>query len=205
MNKRRGRSAYTLMELLLVMAIIVIVAAAATPSFRGAMRNSALSSGASDVRAALVRTHVMAMKTGRIHAFQYEQDGMKYKIEPWIGGDDSLESKEGTSGAFAVAPTGVENSEQTLPEQTRFVLGDAMQQSRGQQVEEEMMSLGGAGATWSRPILFFPDGTATDAFIVIGNDFERGIRIDLRGLTSAVTVSQLSDLEQLEQEAAVSP
>src|SRR5438046_543268 len=41
---RRVRGAYTLMELLLVLAIIVIVAAAAAPSFRGVMRSAALKS-----------------------------------------------------------------------------------------------------------------------------------------------------------------
>src|SRR3954454_8973003 len=89
------RRAYTLMELLLVLAIIVIAAAAAAPSMRRSLRNAAVKSAANDVRTALTRAHVVAMKTGRIHVFQYETNGTKYKIEPWIGDDDSLESKDG--------------------------------------------------------------------------------------------------------------
>src|SRR5262245_49126905 len=142
-RRRHQRRAYTLMELLLVMAIIVIVAAAATPSFRGAMRNAALSSAANDVRAALTRSHVMAMKTGRVHAFQYEMDGSKYKIEPWIGNDDALEGTGGDPSASlaTTSATAAENNELKLPDDITFVLGDAGMESRGQQIEAEIMSL----------------------------------------------------------------
>src|SRR4051812_2749380 len=115
MNPRR---AYTLMELLLVLAIIVIAAAAVAPSFRGVMRGATLKSAASDVRAALTKTHVLAMKSGRTHMFQYELGGSKYKIEPYLAGDDELESAEGDpSGAFAgSSPTQQPAPEKTLPE-----------------------------------------------------------------------------------------
>src|SRR5438477_2579418 len=103
-NRRRTtdrRAAYTLMELLLVLAIIVIAAAAVAPSLRGTMRNTALKSAASTVRAELTRAHVMAMRTGRIHMFQYELGGTKYKLEPYIGADDALESKDGDASSAA--------------------------------------------------------------------------------------------------------
>src|SRR4029079_6295878 len=97
----RYRPAYTLMELLLVLAIIVIAAAAAAPAFRGVMRSATLRSAANEVRAALAKTHVMAMRSGRTHLFQYELGGSKYKMEPYIAGDDELESAAGDpSGAM---------------------------------------------------------------------------------------------------------
>ena len=202
MQPRRG---YTLIELLLVLAIIVIAAAAAAPSLRRTVRNVAVKSAANDVRAALTRTHVLAMKTGRIHVFQFEVGGTKYKIEPWIGDDDALESKDGDpNSALAASSSSKAVVEPTLPEGTKFVVGDTAGSSRGQRVEEGIVGMGGSGVTWSRPILFFPDGSAADAFVVVGNDYQTGIRVDLRGMTSSVRVSDVSDLRKLEQDATSS-
>src|SRR5262245_56086263 len=159
-----ARCGYTLMEILLVLAIIVIAAAAVGPSLRGVARGAALKSAANDVRAALTRSHVLAMKTGRIHAFQYELGGSKFKIEPWIGDDDALENRTGDDTG-AVAPQSPAAREQTLPDDIKFALGDAAVESRGERVEQELSTVGGSGSgvTWSRPILFYPDGTTSDA------------------------------------------
>src|SRR5439155_5580578 len=117
------RSAYTLIELLLVLAIIVIAAAAAAPSLRRSLRNAAVKAAANDVRTALTRAHVLAMKSGRIHVFHYEVGGTKYKIEPWIGDDDALESKDGDPNAvFAARSQPGATREPALPEETRFAL-----------------------------------------------------------------------------------
>lgn len=198
MRPRRG---YTLMELLLVLAIIVIAAAAVAPSFRGVMRSAALKAAANAIRAELTRAHVHAMKTGRIQVFQYELGGTKYKVEPYIGADDDLESPDGDpNSAFAAAPTSSQNvkPEKTLPEGTKFAAGDAAVESRSERVEQELSSAGGSGVTWSRPILFYPDGSSVDAFVVVGNDHHVGIRVDLRGMTGAVRVGEVSDLQKLE-------
>jgi type II secretion system protein H len=194
--RRRG---YTLIELLLVLAIIVIAAAAVAPSMGRMARNSTLQAAAGDVRAELTRTHVQAMKTGRSYVFQYELGGRKYKVEPWIGDDDALESKDGDPNAAFVmeSPTGVPKGERSLPEGIKFALGDAAIESRGERIEQALGSSGTA-TTWSRPILFYPDGSSADAFVVIANDHEAGIRLDLRGLTGAVKVGELTSLQELE-------
>jgi len=194
------RGGYTLIELLLVLAIIVIAAAAAAPAFRGVMRSATLRSAANEVRAALAKTHVMAMRSGRTHLFQYELGGSKYKMEPYIAGDDELESAAGDpSGAMAGAtPTQTTTPDKSLPEGIKFAAGDAAIESRAERIEREVGTTGDGGVTWSRPILFFTDGSSVDAFVVVGNDYERGIRIDLRGMTSAVKVSDIGDLKQLE-------
>ena len=89
------RPAFTLMEMLLVLAILVITAALSAPALRGVMRNAELTSAAEKVRTEWTRGHVLAMKTGRIHVFRYEPNGRKYKTEPWLADDDALESAAG--------------------------------------------------------------------------------------------------------------
>src|SRR5947208_13714092 len=115
MSPRRG---YTLMELLLVLAILVIAAAVTAPSFGRTLRRMAVTSAANDVRTALTKAHVLAMKTGRTRVFQYELGGSKYKIEAYVAGDDELESAQGDpSGAFAGSSTSPQPAaEKKLPE-----------------------------------------------------------------------------------------
>src|SRR5437870_7770907 len=124
MNRRHG---YTLLELLLVLAIIVIAAAAVAPSFGRVMRGVSLKSAANDVRTALTKAHVLAMKSGRTQAFQYELGGSKFRIEAYIAGDDELESAEGDpSGAMAGAtPSQHVSPDKSLPEGIKFAAGDA--------------------------------------------------------------------------------
>jgi prepilin-type N-terminal cleavage/methylation domain-containing protein len=192
---------YTLMELLLVLAIIVIAAAAVAPRMTGVMRNVTLNSAAQTVRAELTRAHVMAMKTGRVQVFQYEPGGRKYKLEPWIAGDDAIESPNGqeNSTPSSHAKTQVEPM---LHEGAKFAAGDAAVESRSEKIEQELTD--SHGTAWSRPIMFYPDGSAGDAYIVVGNDHNAGIRIDLRGMTAAVHLSEIKDLKLLEEDTTLS-
>jgi type II secretory pathway pseudopilin PulG len=194
---RPFRPAYTLLEILLVLAIIVVAAAAVAPSFRRMARNSNLKAAAGEVRADLTRAHVLAMKSGRVQVFQYELGGRKFKIEPWIGDDEALEGK-GTEVATPATtnPDGTPKGERNLPEGIKFALGDASFESRGERIEQQLETSG--GTEWSRPILFFPDGSSADAFLVVANEVEAAIRLDLRGMTGAVKVSDITSLQELE-------
>ena len=187
------------MELLLVLAIIVIAAAAVAPRMTGMMRNVALSSAANTVRAELTRAHVLAMKTSRVQVFQYELGGRKYKIDPWIGGDDVIENASGEENS-APPPAAKNMTTPMLPEGTKFAAGDAAIESRSEKISQELQS----DTTWSRPIMFYPDGSAGDAYIVVGNEHNVGIRIDLRGMTAAVRVGEVKDLKILEEDTTLS-
>src|SRR5262245_17319186 len=201
-----ARRGYTLMELLLVLAILVVAAAVTAPSLARTMRRTALVAAGEDVRAALTKAHVLAMKSGRTQMFQYELGGSKYKTEPYIAGDDEIESAEGDpTGAFAGSTTSQQPApEKTLPEGIKFTAGDFAMESRAERIEREVGTTSSGGATWSRPILFFTDGSAVDAFVVIGNEHNSGIRIDLRGMTATLKVSDVSDLKKLEDSQPLS-
>lgn len=201
-DRRRisGRLAgYTLMEMLLVLAIVVIAAAAVAPRMTGMLRSVTLTSAANTVRAELTRAHVTAMKTGRAQVFSYEVGGRKFKVESWVGGDDAIEGAGREDGGSA--PAAAKNMpDRTLPEGTKFAAGDSAAESRSEKISQEMQS----DATWSRPIMFYPDGSAGDAYIVVGNEHNAGIRVDLRGMTAAVRVSEIKDLKLLEEDTTLS-
>ena len=200
---------FTLMEILLVLAIIVAVMAMAAPAFTGAIENQRLRNAADIVRAQFTRAHVKAMKTGRIQVFRYEVGGREFRLEPWVAGDDTLEAAQ-TPGFGPVQPTaattpqsGAEGESATsdlrrqLPENIIFVGGDAAAESRSLEIEAALQSVASREAQWSRPIMFYPDGATSDAFVIVASPRAVGIRVDLRGMTGTATVGDISSLSDL--------
>jgi type II secretory pathway pseudopilin PulG len=188
------------MELLLVLAVLVVLAAASLPALRGVMRDQALKAAADSIRTEWTRTHVRAMKTGRIHVFRYELGGSKYMVQPFIAGDDELEGATPAGGFDSAENPADLGFEKELPEGTHFAAGDALLESRSLSVEQQVQDATSFQGEWSRPILFYPDGSTSDAFVVIGNDREVGLRIDLRGMTGFASVGELASLEELTSE-----
>jgi hypothetical protein len=162
------------------------------------MQDAELKSAADAVRTEWTRSHVRAMKTGRIQVFRYELGGQKYTVQPWIAGDDALEGNESVDTGFGT-PAGedtVRGDGYELPEGTLFAAGDAAQESRSLSIEQAASDATQFSGEWSRPILFYPDGSTSDAFVLIGNERKVGIRIELRGMTGAAKVSDVVALEE---------
>lgn len=219
---RSGRRGLTLMELLLVLAILVLTAAISLPALRGTLRNQQLSRAGDIVRVEWARAHVRAMKTGRIQMFRYQVGGPGFRVEPWAAGDDMLEAAtvqypDGLGLAAAPAgfgasappapqtpPANVQVDEQgnpqsdryRLPEEITFVAGDARTESRAMKIEQTILE-SERNVEWSRPILFYPDGSTSDAFVIVGGPQQTGVRIDLRGLTGAAKVSEIAPVDEL--------
>ena len=201
---------FTLMEILLVLAIVVAVMAMAAPAFTGAIENQRLRNAADIVRTQFARAHVKAMKTGRIQVFRYEVGGTEFRLEPWVAGDDTLEAAQNTGfGPVQPQPTvaetqpGAEEGTATtdlrrqLPGDIIFVGGDAAAESRSLEIEANMQGVSSGAAEWSRPIMFYPDGATSDAYVIVASPRAAGIRVDLRGMTGTATVGDISPLSDL--------
>jgi hypothetical protein len=187
--------------MLLVLAILVVVAAVAAPALRGVMQNAALKNAADTVRVHWTKAHVRAMKTGRIQVFRFEQEGAQFTVQPWAAADDELESAPPIQGfgedEEVVSPRLDKNQAVTLPEGTKFVAGSAALESRSQSVEEGIRDANRFEANWSQPILFYPDGSTSDAYVIVANEREAAIRVDLRGLTGSATIGEVTDKDEL--------
>jgi prepilin-type N-terminal cleavage/methylation domain-containing protein len=193
------RNGFTLLEMLLVLAILVAIAALAAPALRGVVLSAKLRAAGDTVRTEWTRAHVKAMKSGRIQVFRYELGGSKYSIQPWIAGDDALESSAAATQGFGAADqtqdTANTGEGRELPEGILFTTGDTAFEARSAAVEQTAMDATQFEAEWSRPILFYPDGSTSDAFVVIANEKKIGLQINLRGMTGTASLSELMSLE----------
>jgi len=199
----RSRRGFTLLEILLVLAIMVAVMALAAPAFSGVMENQRLRTAADMVRTEWTRAHVRAMKTGRIQVFRYQIGASEFKLEPWAAGDDTLEAAPSNGFAPVQQPVKQDADEtsvlasNTLPEGITFLGGDAAAEARSMAIEESLQGISSAANEWSRPIMFYPDGATSDAFVIVASPREVGIRVDLRGMTGTATMSEISALKEL--------
>jgi prepilin-type N-terminal cleavage/methylation domain-containing protein len=192
-SSRASRRGFTLMEMLLVLVILVVLAALATPVFYRSVRDATLRSAGEQVRTEWNKAHIKAMKTGRIYVFRFQPGGRKFQIEPYTAEDDTLDAVSSTS-TFAPPPQAEKddpNSRNQLPEGIKFLEGLTVEEERTK-VVEEAMGIGAGGGEWSKPILFYPDGVSSDAWLVVADEHDSAIRVELRGLTGLAVIGDLT-------------
>ncbi len=168
------RSGFTLLEILLVLAVFVAITAMAVPAVTGIFSGQQMRSAADIVRARLADARVRAIKTGDVYAFFYQRGGGDYWVAPMNTGFQSL-----TGGAAAPS------FQHTLENEIIFSAGETMQDARSAHVAENGSR---QFASW-RPVLFYPDGTSQDATILLRSKTGLQMEVNLRGLTGVASRS----------------
>jgi type II secretory pathway pseudopilin PulG len=175
----------TLLEVLLVLALLVALASVAWPSLEPALAGVELRKSAERIRVEWNRARVEALTEGSVVLFRYEPQGNHYSLER----QPEPEYIAGSMGADASAQLNPEaqSREYFLPERITFVESEIS----GGAVEPASAYLGDAGAEWSDAVIFYPDGSASNARLVLQNEREQRIEVSLRGLTGVVTVGDV--------------
>ncbi|MCA9175553.1 MAG: prepilin-type N-terminal cleavage/methylation domain-containing protein [Planctomycetales bacterium] len=217
MNRHQG---FTLMELLLVLAILVVAGAVTIPVAIGPLEGQRLLKAGDQVRAAFNRARVAAMRTGQIHFFRFQPNSNQYAIEALADGESMVEASAevmmqfngaggagGLSGGLvapgagggvgSVDPLTGQPQALTLPENTMFVSVSNLAELKSARVLERMQTMG--DITLSEPILFYPDGTSSTTQLVLANPQEQFVVIRLRGLTGLAQLSGLLTSEEVPQ------
>lgn len=187
-----NRRGLTLVEIILVLSLLVIIGAVAAPLLEGSFARSRLHHGGDLLRAAWSRARLAAIETGEPHAFRYQTRGSAYQILPLVSLSDPAASYTSTdSSEEREVSDMLRMAGDRLPDGVLFASG---QVSSAPQFAAVPMPSDG---TWSAPILFRPDGTTSDAVVLLSNSRGRTIRVTLRGLTGISRASNVlsEDLE----------
>lgn len=180
-----NRSGLSLLELLLVLGIIGAVVSFAVPALLDANDLRELESDAELIVEGIAEGRAKAIESGLVYQFRFESGGNKFIIVP-----DPNELSEADKESGSVKVWGNLGEQMEL----RKELEDA---GPGEQLDSEwfegMKDAGElAGAQWSDPVEFSFEGTAEDSFFYLLDEQQRSIRIRIRGLTGAVSVSRVS-------------
>jgi Tfp pilus assembly protein FimT len=232
-RRRQGTArGVTLMELVLVLALLVVAGSLAMPAVVGAFGGVRLRRAGDLVTTRWAEARAQAIETGVVYQFRFSPDSGKYRVEPWVSPEESAagasatrrstanSSGAGTAGGAGGAAAGPVNSqtaastsgeaaasktlaesstiETALPEPITFQGGQTAVQDRVRG-ERRVDALQASGQAWSTPILFFPDGSASTATIVLQNDASQYLRLTLRGLTGVARASGVMTREELDE------
>lgn len=187
------RRAFTLIEILLVMAILVAMIALGMPAIFNSLQGHRLTVSAERVQIEFMRARVDAMETGRIRMFRFQPETGNFAVAPFIRSSDELENNlAGTSQGVGVSNLVLESAEQqkvneTLEEGVVFLSNDVEADMRSYSLAQEQggdLEISG----WSSPVLFYPDGTTSDAIIYLRGERGTITSIKLRGLTGIARI-----------------
>jgi Tfp pilus assembly protein FimT len=179
-QRRAERSALTLFEMILVLALVAILAAITLPELQGPIARQRLKSAAEVIRGAWNNARSDAMMTGEIHLFRYEPDSGNYAVQRWINADTSSSSGPGAGASTA------SDEPMSLPEEVTFMVGNQTD-VRAQYAAAEMQ---GADTGSAPSVMFYPDGSTSTVELEIANKYDTRMRVSMRGLTGVVTVSE---------------
>jgi prepilin-type N-terminal cleavage/methylation domain-containing protein len=197
-STRRGRRGLTLVEVLLVLALLVIMAGFTWPALERPIAGHTLRKAADRVRSEWIRTRVKAMSDGETYCFRCAAGYGQYVIECQAGAQPMAGElfAEGFAGSVDSSGASLASNpkEGSLPEGITFYADDpALDDAAGMAADGSDEPPLGA-QVWSDPILFYPDGTNSGARLQLKNEYDRTIELTLRGLTGTVTVGELQSV-----------
>lgn len=202
----RPPRAWTLLELLLVLALLVVITSLAMPILDGSFASLRLRRATDQVIAVWIRARTAAIESGRPHQFRFKADTGDYLVEPWPRDEDPAAASPQGKDSSREFLLDLRNEDGTvilhdrLPEGIVLTGGERKSRDSAQSESSPSVveSLAGDtrapspyGTGWSAPILFYPDGTTLDASLLLSNSRRQTQRATLRGLTGIGRASPL--------------
>jgi len=189
------------MEMLLVQGVIVSLVAMGWPSLRTSLDKNRLLESAKQVRVELARTRLEAIETGQTLQFRYRLDDDQYEISPVQLSSTRMRTtlvsdRASEASSFDENAPGDDATFNTLPDGITFLDPDSLDESfenvdRDQTEEYSKVDDDTESEGWSSPVVFYPNGKASNAQLLLGGDREYHVQVAVRGLTGKVTVGDL--------------
>lgn len=187
---RHARRAYTLFELVLVLAVLVVLAAFTLPSMDAMYGNFRLAAAADMVRANWAAARAHALDEGRPYRFAIVPNHGNFRIAPdsgdFWGSANVPDLTESTEPPLVL--------EDVLPRGVRFTSPDALQSGAVDLSGDAVLSPGSIDPSmWSRTVTFLPDGTTNeDVEIAFHGRGGQPVVLKLRALTGVVTMKSIA-------------
>ena len=211
------RKAFTLLELLLVLAILVALAGIAVPTFESMITSRKLGESTQQLLNELKAARVTAMRTGQAQVMRATLQTRDYSITPWLGGTESQDAsagatvmgtdgqvvatEKGASGGVSTSAVDASSGLKQLSSGVQFSAIETLVDSRNAlelQKSGEVMPAAGAALTTdglSSPLLIYPDGSTTTAQIVLVDQSGRRMAIQIRGVTGQLSSFRLMSVD----------
>ena len=201
LRKSERRTGYTLVEILLVLAIVVLISAMALPAIQRQFARRQVQSAANTVGSKLSHARIGAMRSSHVYTFQYQTGSGSFRLAPGDQPSTSSQSDtEANCGQYDGGdgdPDSLSPEDGTLPDGIRFLADETPDPDEaGDAVAQNAAQSASGSDGWSDPIFFYPDGTTSNARFVVASERGGAIHIRLRGITGNVVQGQPGPLTQ---------
>lgn len=189
---KRDTSGFTLLELIIVLAVMIAVAAMSLPMLQRSFSGQKLDKGADLVRAHMGRARVNAIRNGEIFAFYYQIEGPAFRVGPFNA--ETIDSLKDVPLNEEERTSNFDFGDDLLPREVRFSMSLTHTDARA---AAAMVSANYQPGDM-RPILFYPDGTSQTAKVILQNKENDAVQVTLRGLTGTTTIKKILDERMIE-------
>jgi prepilin-type N-terminal cleavage/methylation domain-containing protein len=221
-NDRRNiqiRQGFTLIEIMLVLAIMLIMASLAFGFTSSVLSYYRIRQSADDVRAEWVRLRIKAMQDGYVYCFRFSYGRNRYRVDKVLDPhftakfstpendnnnendprlDKIIDPDELTDDDYYlpdpesnVGQESIENSSRNQLQKDCFFADCYVKPNAREKYYEGTNSNSFNSGDWSQPILFYPDGTTSTATILLKNAQSRCVELHLRGLTGVISTGNV--------------
>ena len=186
-----ARPALTLVEVILVLALLVVISSVTVPLLSESLSHTRLQHSGDLLRAAWGKARLAAMRSGESYVFRYEPKGSRFQIVSL-----SATTAEDANDVNTLPPEDADDAEyraEDILRLSRSRLLEGIVFASGQVASVPQMAAVAAATKsgWSDPIVFYPDGTASDAVVILANSAGLTLRVTLRGLTGISRAGQI--------------
>jgi prepilin-type N-terminal cleavage/methylation domain-containing protein len=195
------RPAFTLLELLLTMTIIAALSAVAIPHAGLLLGDRRLVRAGDLLRVEMTRLRVDAMRQGRVLMLEGLIEGSSIRTKPFYSISDATEALDQTGSQAGLmtgaqqgvaVPIEIDESAGTTTELPEDVIVKSVNVASAVRAAEiEQATVNDQSEGWSRPVLFYPDGSTSTAMIVLSAESIGRVVVKLRGITGDVEVSDV--------------
>jgi prepilin-type N-terminal cleavage/methylation domain-containing protein len=198
--------AFTLLELVLVLAVLAVAASFAVPTFEAMITSRKIIDAVDKVQLTLQKARLEAIKTGQAQVFRCHVGTGEYLTQPWLKASDETEASVGATivtqygqaietdsvGGMTTGEIADTTAGQMLLDDG-IIFADAQIQNDSRALSEQSVADSMVSATtgWSSPVLLYPDGSTTTAHFVIQDLRGRRFAVQVRGLTGEAMVKEM--------------
>lgn len=174
------RSGYTLIEILLALAVMIVLMAMVSAPVMENWRDQRTGASTEDVRSLLAGTRILALDRDETWQFVFEPGGTRYLRVPHSTATEAASSTTANQG----------KKSGTLPPDITFGESEGVASTVESNLLAGLSDAGElSGISWSAPVLFYSDGTSTDTNFEIVDVYGNARTVSVRELTGGVTVT----------------
>lgn len=213
---RETRAGFTLLEVMLVLAIIAMVGAIAVPRMESIYERYKLRGMANELRLIWDTARLDAMRTGQAQVFQCLPESGSYSVAPLVLQSDTASAGAGAtvmlsggamaktqSNGFLTADDPTSKSAKQLEPGITFVSCQVVGSQRAYAVAQDAQASGNSAVntqTVGQAVMFYPDGSTSTAEVRIRNESGDMRAVQLRGLTGHSRLVDVASLDSVGDE-----